>query len=152
MRFVLSLLLLLVAAPLGPSALSAGTPAIESPAKGTDLRKQLLDAARAVFERELGAPVEFVVTTLNVIDGWGNVKPQRPGGAPIDWRRTKFADAFKDGIFEAEISLFLLQKTTDGWQLVEYAIGPTDVAWLPWREQRTLPYELFGASPGDFTE
>lgn len=154
MRVVLPLVLLLAVAPLGPAAVSAGAPAVEQPAKGTALRKELLGAARPVFERELGAPVEFAVTTLNVMNGWayGNVRPQRPSGKPIDWRRTKFADAFNEGMFEADVSLFLLQETAAGWQLVEYAIGPTDVAWDWWRSQRNLPYELFGASAQDFAQ
>jgi hypothetical protein len=54
------------------------------------------------------------------------------------------------GILETEHNLFLLQQAGDGWTLVEYAVGPTDVAWDWWRQQRKLPAELFGASSADF--
>lgn len=129
-----------------------GADIIHTPPKGSPLRALLLDTARPAFEREVGAPVEFVVRTLNVMDGWafGNVKLQRPGGVPIDWRRTKFADDLAHGMLEAESNFFLLQDTGRGWRLVEYVIGPTDVAWDWWRQQHDLPYELFGHTAEDF--
>lgn len=127
---------------------------VQAPAKGTPLRAAILDTARSTFEQQVGAPVEFVVNTLNVIDGWayGDVKLQRPGGTPIDWSRTKFAEDFEQGMLETEHNLFLLQQSGADWTLVEYAIGPTDVAWDWWRQQRKLPAELFGALPEDFPE
>lgn len=147
MHFVLSLLLCVLA----PVAAAAGEE-LYTPPKGSALRASLLDAARPAFEQEVGAPVEFVVKTLNVMGGWayGDVKLQRPGGVPIDWRKTKFAEDFAQGMLETESNLFLLQDAGDGWKLVEYVIGPTDVAWDWWRQERNLPAELFGASPDDF--
>jgi len=125
---------------------------IYEPARGSPLRASILDTARQTFEQEVGAPVEFVINTLNVTDGWayGDVKLQRPGGTPIDWSRTKFAEDFAQGMLETGHNLFLLQQSSGGWTLVEYAIGPTDVAWDWWRQQRGLPAELFGASSADF--
>lgn len=151
MRFVLPLLLCLLATLcVAPSPASAQD-AIVTPPKGTPLRATLLDTARPAFEQELGAPVEFVVHTLNVMDGWafGSVKPQRPGGVAIDWGKTKFAEDVAQGMFETGISFFLLRDTGDGWTLAEIAIGPTDVAWDWWRQQHRLPAELFGASSAD---
>jgi hypothetical protein len=113
--------------------------------KGDPLRSTLLDTARPTFESETGGPVEFVVTTLNVMDGWafGDVKLQRPGGTPLDWTATKFAEDLAQGMLETEHNLFLLQGNGDTWTLVEYAVGPTDIAWDWWRQQRNLPPELF---------
>jgi hypothetical protein len=118
---------------------------IVHPDKGSPLRTAVLDAARPIFESETGGPVEFVVNTLNVTDGWayGDVKLQRPGGSPIDWSATKFAEDQAQGMLETDHNLFLLQKTSGGWSLAEYAVGPTDVAWDWWRQQRKLPVELF---------
>lgn len=148
MRFVVPLLFVLVCLGIRPAVAVD----IQKPSKGSPLRAALLDTARPTFEQEVGTPVEFVVNTLNVMDGWayGDVKLQRPGGVPIDWSRTKFADDFKEGMLETGHNLFLLQRSGDGWTLVEYAVGPTDVASDWWREQRKLPYELFGFSPEDF--
>lgn len=126
--------------------------AVRVPPKGSPLRALLLDTARPAFEKEVGPPVEFVVKTLNVWEEWafGDVRLQRPGGKPIDWRRTKFAEDIAQGVFETGSNFFLLQRTGDGWMLAELAIGPTDVAWDWWRQQRKLPYELFGVRAEDF--
>lgn len=114
--------------------------------RGTPLRGEILDAARPVFERETGGPVEFVVRTLNVYDVWafGALSPQRPGGGAIDWASTKFGEDLAAGMFEPGVSFVLLRKADSGeWLLVEYAIGPTDVAWDWWRQQLNLPEALF---------
>lgn len=118
---------------------------LHSPEKGSELRKSILDAARPVFESEIGGAIEFVVTTLNVAGDWafGDVKVQRPGGAPIDWPATKFAGEYAEGVFDPGGNFFLARKSAGGWTLVEYAIGPTDVAWDWWRQQHGIPGELF---------
>jgi hypothetical protein len=151
-RLLLSLLIGHLALMGAAGSMCAHAGDVHQPPKGSPLRSSILDAARPVFERETGGPVEFVVTTLNVWDTWayGDVKLQRPGGQPIDWRRTKFAEDYAQGMFDPEHNLFLLQQGGGGWALVEYAIGPTDVAWDWWRQQNRLPAELFGASSADF--
>jgi hypothetical protein len=138
----LALVVSLILLGFAPTAFAAD---VQQPAKGSPLRTTLLDAARPTFETETGGPVEFVVTTLNVLGKWayGNVKLQRPGGAPIDWSATKYAEANAEGMFDPENNLFLLSETPEGWSLVEFAVGPTDVAWEWWRDQRKLPGELF---------
>jgi hypothetical protein len=151
MRVLPFLALCLVGLAFGPSSARAADP-IFAPERGSPLRAALLDAARPIFEQEIGGSIEFVVRTLNVMGGWayGDVKLQRPGGAPIDWSKTKFADDSAQGMLETDHNLFLLQHAGGQWQLVAYAIGPTDVAWDDWRQQRRLPAELFGASSADF--
>lgn len=144
MRFVFALTLcwLAVAFAAGPVAAQK----LEKPERGSALRTQLLDAARPVFERETGGPVEFVIKQLNVVDVWafGNVSVQRPGGGAIDWSRTKFGQDEAEGMFESGGHFFLLRRADSGeWMLVEYALGPTDVAWDWWRQQLNLPEALF---------
>ncbi|MDQ8697879.1 hypothetical protein [Hyphomicrobium sp. LHD-15] len=151
MRFVLLLALCLVGFSTALSPARAADP-IVSPERGSPLRAAVLDAARPLFEQETGGPVEFVINTLNVMGEWayGDVQLQRPGGSPIDWRKTKFAADFTQGMLETGHNLFLLQQTGGKWIVVEYAVGPTDIAWDWWRQQRNLPAELFGASSADF--
>ena len=144
MRALLSLTLLLLGAVT--MTMPAASQQITKPERGSALRAEILDAARPVFERETGGPVEFVITTLNVFDNWayGNVRLQRPGGGQIDWRRTKYAEDDAQGMFDPAGHLFLLRKSDAGeWMLVEYALGPTDVAWDWWRQQLNLPEALF---------
>ncbi len=115
------------------------------PEKGSELRKTLLDAARPVFEAESRGPVEFVVHRLNVMDGWafGDVLLQRPGGKPVDWSKTKYGEDEKNGAFDAGGSFFLLRQSGSKWTVVEFASGPTDIAWDSWRQEHGLPEQLF---------
>ena len=118
---------------------------IEHPKQGSSFRAELLDAARPVFVAETDGPIEFVVQRLAVAGAWafGDVKLQRPGGHPVDWHRTKFADALRQDMFNSENSFFLLRKSNDRWSVVEFVVGPTDVTWDWWRQQYNLPQTLF---------
>lgn len=152
MRFVLCLAMGLFALSPWLAAQPARAGDIHSPPKGSALRTSILDAARPLFERETGGAVEFVITTLNVWGPWayGDVQVQRPGGGAIDWRRTRYGEDYAQGMFDPAHNLFLLREGGDGWTLVEYAVGPTDVAWDWWRQQHNIPAEVFGASSADF--
>ncbi len=144
MRVVFVLALCLFGAVFAAEPVAAQD--VVKPDRGSALRTELLDAARPVFERETGGPVEFVVRQLNVLDVWafGNVTLQRPGGGAIDWSRTKFGQDEAEGMFEADGHFFLLRRADSGeWMPVEYALGPTDVAWDWWRQQLDLPEKLF---------
>ena len=148
MRFILCLTLCLLgaAAPsLMPRPAGAGELEVHRVERGTPERARLLDAARPTFESEIGGPIEFVVAVLNAYDGWafGNVRVQRPGGQPVDWRQTKFAEDVAEGMFETGSHFFLMRSERGAWTMVEYAIGPTDVAWDWWRQQLNLPEQLF---------
>ena len=138
-KLVLSLLLLV----LGFAC--AAAQGVTQPPQGSRLRKELLDAVRPVFERETEGPVEFVVHRLNVMGGWafGDVFLQRPGGRRIDWSKTKFAEDERNGAFDPGGSFFLLKYSGSNWTVVEFATGPTDVAWDSWRQDHHLPGQLF---------
>lgn len=119
---------------------------VHQPESGSPLRAELLDAARPAFVAETGGPIEFVVRRLAVSGQWafGDVALQRPGGTPIDWTRTKFADALKQDMFNTENSFFLLRNANGRWSVAEIVVGPTDVAWDWWRQQYGIPAALFG--------
>lgn len=143
MRMILCLTLCLFGAAFAAEPAAAQ---VVKPERGSPLRGEILDAARPLFERETGGPVEFVVNQLNVLDAWafGNVSVQRPGGGAIDWSRTKFGENYAEGMFDPGGHFFLARRADSGeWLLVEYAIGPTDVAWDWWRQQLNLPEQLF---------
>jgi hypothetical protein len=115
-----------------------------TPPPGSPLRAEILNAYRPSVEAQIGAPVEFVVDALNVMGDWAFVeaRPQRPGGAPIDWRKTKFRQAIEADMM-SKIVLGLLHRTGGGWQVVENVIGPTDVVWENWLKTYSLPRALF---------
>ncbi|WP_349357508.1 hypothetical protein [Stappia sp.] len=103
-------------------------PAYE-PARGTQERKDLMNAIRPLVEVRVGAPVEFVVDRLRVSEGWAFaiVSPQRPGGVPIDLSRTLLRDQAE--VMDTITTYVLLRQAYGRWNVVDYAIGPTDVFW-----------------------
>ena len=127
------------------AAISPAQAQIFQPRPGTPLRSEILDAVRPVFETETNGPIEFVVRRLNVLGDWafGDVTLQRPGGEPIDWNATKFAADFAEGAFDPGGSFFLLSRSANGWDVIEFSTGPTDVVWDGWRNDHRLPSPLF---------
>ena len=102
------------------------------PARGSQLRRDLLDALRPIAEWNLGAPVEFYVSTLRVRGdhAFGMVLAQRPGGGAIDMAQTPIV---KRGEFDPEqaevgagMEAFWI-KSGAMWSVVDYGIGSTDV-------------------------
>jgi hypothetical protein len=125
-------------------AAAAAAQPIVSPERGNPLRAEILNALRPTVEKETEGPVIFVVHALNVMGGWAytEVTPQRPGGKRVDWRKTKFRDAFEADMFSGLV-LALLQKRSGAWAVVDYVVGPTDVYWENWLSKYKLPRDLF---------
>ncbi|MEJ6397212.1 hypothetical protein [Yoonia sp. 208BN28-4] len=104
------------------------------PARGTAERRAILDGIRPLAEDGLGAPVEFVVNTLQVDNGRGfaMLEAQRPGGAPIDISQSPMV--LRDGepewsIDGPTVTAFVVRMADGAWRVDEYAIGATDVWW-----------------------
>jgi hypothetical protein len=127
-------------------SLAAAAPAAAqmTPPRGSPLRAALMDTLRPTVMAEIGGPIEFVVTDLRVMQQWAYayVRPQRPGGSPIDWNRTKYRQDMALGTMSDGV-MALLYHNGARWQIVEYVIGPSDVAWDGWRQERRLPRRLF---------
>jgi hypothetical protein len=102
----------------------------------------LLDAARPAFVAETGGPIEFVVRRLAVWGDWafGDISLRRPGGQPIDWTRTKFAEDLRQDMFSPGYA----RRTNGAWSIAEISVGPTDVVWDWWRQKYNIPGALFG--------
>ena len=69
-------------------------------------------------------------------------KPQRPGGAPIDWRATRFKQDFEQDLM-SDLVLGLLRRSGGRWTMVTGVVGPTDVVWEDWVKKYQLPRQLF---------
>jgi hypothetical protein len=134
--------ILLLSLVLCTAAVPAG--AQMTPPRGSPLRAQLLDTLRPTVMAEIGGPIELVVTDLRVMGPWAYafVRAQRPGGIPIDWKRTKYRQDMAQGTMSDGV-MALLHHDGARWQTVEYVIGPSDVAWDGWRQERRLPRQLF---------
>jgi hypothetical protein len=116
------------------------------PPRGSDERTAILDAMRPHVERDIGAPVVFRIERINREGAWAFVSatPQRPGSAPIDWSRTRFAKAFANDMMSDAV-LVLLAREVGRWRVLEYALGPTDVTWEAWIGKYKLPRGFFAA-------
>lgn len=130
------------AAPGGP--LVPGADIVTTPAPGTPLRAAILDALRGAVVAEVGAPVEFVVSTMRVLGEWAFVeaRPQRPGGGAIFYIYTRYQSAVDAGAFD-DSATALLRQTPAGWLVYEYNLGATDVVWLEWIDRNLAPLEVY---------
>ena len=103
----------------------------QTPARGTQLRDDLLNAIRPHAEWALGAPVQFVVDDLRI---WRDIafaalSPQRPGGRAIDPATTPMAArdrGYVDNVDGLGMQV-LYVKSGDMWVALHWEIGATDV-------------------------
>ena len=116
-----------------------------TPGLGTPERKAVLDAMRAPAEKELGRPIVFKVMHLAVRDPWAFAwtTPMRSSTVSVDYTKTRYADAWKQGFFSDGMAA-LLRKSGGTWRVVAYVVGPTDVAWEDWPSKYGAPPDIFG--------
>lgn len=92
-------------------------------------RTAILSALRPRATRDLGAPVEFVVSQYRQRANLAfvSVTPQRPGGRAIELPRTPVG---KDGAaaqMDGAVIQAFFKRTNGVWRVDLYAIGATDV-------------------------
>ncbi|MEM5582088.1 MULTISPECIES: hypothetical protein [unclassified Roseibium] len=102
---------------------------VHEPARGTAERSEILNAVRPMLEARVGPPVEFVVDWMRSGNGWAfvHLSPQRPGGGAIDPARTTYAAQAE---YMGGLDTYaLLRVQYNRWNLIDFAVGPTDVFW-----------------------
>ena len=118
---------ILIAALALPSAAFSWT----EPARGTDLRADLMDAVRPLAEWDLGAPVAFVVWDLRAEGNaaFASLMARRPGGAGIIMEQTPAAmrGEIDASVGDGATIQVLLRREGRMWVAVHYGIGATDV-------------------------
>jgi hypothetical protein len=108
-------------------------------------RDALLDALRPSIETDLGQSLIFEVDTLRESDGsaFAVVRPRTPAGKPIDFANTRHAQRLEDDVLDGDTVYAILQYRDGRWQVREYAVGPTDVAWTRWAQDYSAPEAIF---------
>ena len=107
---------------------------VYSPQPGTPVRSAILDSVRIIAAYDLGGPIEFVVTSLEIDGDVGLFRgaAQRPGGQQIEITQTPMVtrdDIPVDFIDGPTVEAFV--KRLDGhWYIDAYAVGATDVWWI----------------------
>lgn len=137
-------LALMIALCAGLFASQAVAQSVTTPAPGTPLRAEILNAVRGIAQAELGAPIEFVVNDMRVLGEWAFVElhPQRPGGDEIFYVYTRYQAAWDAGALDQQLTA-LLRQTPVGWLVYEYNFGATDVVWIDWIGRYPAPIEVF---------
>lgn len=101
------------------------------PARGTQLRSDLMNSIRPVVAIDLRPPVQFVVSDLRHEGdvAFGVLQPQRPGGGEIAFSETRYPEQGLEPIdFDGLRVDVLWQKIAGRWYVIDYSIGATD-AW-----------------------
>jgi hypothetical protein len=107
-------------------------------ASGAD-RAALMDALRTPVSSKLDTVVEFVVEKARICGDWAFVvaTPQRKGGGEIRWAGTVCAGD------TSHLAGGLMRRRGPAWSLIEYALCPSDVAWVDWPQKFGAPRALF---------
>ena len=134
------LTLVLLCSLLSAEALSQSA---RTPAPGTEERAAIMDALRVPAEKELKQSVIFKVDRLRVAGDWAyaRVSPTRPNGDEIDFSKTKYRKQVELGAFDPQGEA-LLRLEDDGWKVLEWAFGGTDVASAAWGDKYRFPKSL----------
>jgi hypothetical protein len=149
MRALLVALVALTAACSPPASTTEAPATTETPATPSpDATTQaLLDALNPVLTRDIGQPVSLQTTTVNTRDEWAFIigQPRKSDGTPIDWSTTTLAQRAADGVLDGDGQTFALLKNVNGtWQVLEYVVGPTDVAHIEWAAKHGVPADILG--------
>lgn len=103
------------------------------PQRGTQERRDLMDALRPHAWWTLGQPVQFVVNDLRVSGerAFASVSPQRPGGGAIDPAQTPAVARdpyFAEDMWDVDMQAVLM-KSGNVWVVVDHTFGATDAWW-----------------------
>lgn len=128
--------------PGGPEPVMLGD--IFTPERDSATRGALMDAARGPIEGEIGLPILFVVDVLNTDGNWAylQARPVNRDGTPVDWQQTRFAREMAGG-FMSDVVMVLSRRDFGRWGVIDYVLGPTDVAWYDWVERYGFPEWFF---------
>ena len=121
----------------------AKTSQLIKPARGSKLRKDLVNALRVPVQKELKQRIIFRISDIRVIGDWAFIggEPLTPKGRQPDYSKTIHKDDVEDGIFDNNV-FGLLKRKGDKWEVVSHLIGCTDVCYLGWVEEYKISKEL----------
>ena len=145
--------LLAIGVAMNPSFAQAAPQPVHAGDPGYDT---LLDTATAPLREEFGDGIGFQVERIDRLGHWafvlGNMRA--PGGGRPRFSGTRFADASEQGAMSDVYVALLRREDASGgegddvagspWVVVDFAIGPGDVAWLDWPQEHAAPRALFG--------
>ncbi len=151
MRYLVLSVLAIFATSCSPStdapAMGASTMvAAGGPETADAVQSKLASLSATIIGDDLHQAVQVRVEGFRVEGDWAFIKvlPLTTSGQFIDFATTPYADDAADDMIDGHGTSYLLfqRKPKTGWSKVEYALGPTDVAWENWPEQFGFPASL----------
>ena len=99
-----------------------------------------IEEARNLNHNYVGTE-HLLLGLLREQDGWAfaSVRPRTADGKPIDFLRTRYAERQRDGVLDGDGTYALLSRRGGAWKVVQFDVGPTDVAWAAWPEEFGAP-------------
>jgi len=146
LKMIAAALALAACTPAPSDTAAPAPPAAPSPEVAS---QELLAALTPVMAQDLGQPVSFTIETVRIDNDWGwlVVQPQTEAGGAIDWAATKYAVQAAEGVLDGGGRTYALLKRQNGlWRVVDFVVGPTDVAYGDWPARHGAPPELLGLS------
>lgn len=114
-----------------------------TPAAGGVERKAIALVLHEPIERELKQRVVLQFSQLLVAMDWAMARfePRQPGGAAIDYSKTKYKEEQAEGMFDAGGEA-LLRRERGQWRVLEFSFGGTDTAMMEWIKVHRAPLAL----------
>jgi hypothetical protein len=113
---------------------------VRTPPPGSAERKAIMDQIRVPCEKDLKQKVIFQVNLLKISGEFAAVRvtPVRPDGGAINYRKTKYKEAFENDAFESNGEAFL-RKMNGTWKLLHWRFGGTDTELIEWVREAGAP-------------
>lgn len=107
------------------------------------LRKMFLNLSRPNAEALFGQSIEFLEPNIRLSGNYAFIYSlvQQKGGKPLDPKKFKEADLPLDNNYQA-----IYFKKKGQWTILKEMIGCTDVCWLEWAEDKTIPAAILPMS------
>ncbi|HEV2678951.1 MAG TPA: hypothetical protein VGV14_00470 [Rhodanobacter sp.] len=117
---------------------------VNGTAASSPAHRNVLNAARAKAQQQLGKRVRFDIKQCQVVGDWAFLHAGMldPNGQPISYAGTRFEDADRRGQKSSNYDALL--KHADGhWTVRVDSVGATDVPWTNWSHDYGAPAKLF---------
>lgn len=132
---------------IGLAACTQAPTVPEAPAASAeDQTAALVEALTPTVSELIGQPISLETHRISVMGDWAWLvaTPRQPDGAPLDWAATSFASAHENGVLGSDGATYaLFKREGETWRVVDYVVGPTDVAWVDWPARHGAPEALF---------
>jgi hypothetical protein len=146
---LLAIVLLTACSPqAAPGGLAAGEN-VQDLAPADPRASAILSALNRVVAEDLGQDVLLKTEVLRVGGGYAYFvgEPRTMIDQPIDFTTTRYKAEMDEGLFDGARLSAYLREEKDGWKVLAFAQGPTDLPDVGWPDEYGGPFALLGLPP-----